>query len=129
MSTVPKTPHTCTKRQGHWEAWGGEDVHLWRSFLQHDNNYAVFRAYEPALVHRWHAKHCPAHLRYANAVSLGEGKRCTLSPSRPRWMFRTDLEGSPVCVRACTHGLRAGAFTLARNHTQTRTDTDTHKHI
>jgi hypothetical protein len=49
---------------GQWEAWGGEDVHLWQT-LKANPGLVLFRAYEPELVHIWHPKHCPKNLRYA----------------------------------------------------------------
>lgn len=36
--------------------WGGEDVEFYEKILRH--KYKVLRAPDPALIHKWHPKHC-----------------------------------------------------------------------
>lgn len=50
--------------------WGGEDVALSQAFLN-DSRYEVFRAVEPSLRHKWHAKRCePLTASYHDCISV-----------------------------------------------------------
>lgn len=50
--------------------WGGEDIALSQAFLN-DTRYEVFRAVEPSLRHKWHAKRCePFTASYRDCISV-----------------------------------------------------------